>query len=120
MPAIRARSPRPCAPRSRRRALAQARRKSRKRSRRQPGEPPRRRLTSEEKNAAARAQLEPLEEGERPTAVTVAAIVALVLAVANAVFFLAGAEIDGRKRPPGALLFCAVMLAAAWGMWHGR
>ena len=61
-------------------------RRSRKRASRpaaapQPVRSPR--PTSEERNAAVRAELEPLAEGERPTAVTVAAIVAFLLAAAN-------------------------------------
>ena len=40
---------------------------------------------SEARNAEVRAQLEPLEQGERPTAVTVGAAIATVLAVGNVV-----------------------------------
>ena len=68
-----------------------------------------------------REGLEPLREGERPRAVTVAAVVALVIAVANLVGFLAGWEIDGEK--PGWFgfaMFEVLMLATAWGLWHGR
>ena len=50
----------------------------------------------EAKNEAVRAALVPLEPGERPLAVTVAAIVAALLAVANVVLCLAGWEVDGR------------------------
>ncbi|HEX5896975.1 MAG TPA: hypothetical protein VFY47_11665, partial [Thermoleophilaceae bacterium] len=45
---------------------------------------------SRAKNAAARAALEPLAPGERPTAVTVGAIVAALLAVANLIAVVAG------------------------------
>ena len=54
----------------------------------------------EERNDEARAKLEPLEPGERPTAVTVGAIVAGVLAViftVSAVLAIAGVEC-GRPR----------------------
>jgi hypothetical protein len=74
-----------------------------------------------ERDEAARASLEPLAPGERPRAVTVAAVVALVIAVANLVGFLAGWEIDGEQ--PSALGFATfelLMLAAAWGLWQGR
>ena len=77
-------------------------------------------MKAAEKDALARAQLEPLAEGERPTAVTIAAIVALTLALANAAFFAAGVEIDGNDPQAGTLLFCVVMLTAAWGMWRAR
>ena len=74
-----------------------------------------------ERDAQARAGLAPLQPGERPPALTVAAVLAAVLAVANLAAFAAGVEVQGRR--PGAggvLLFGALMLAAAWGMWHRR
>jgi len=76
---------------------------------------------SEAKDAAARAALKPLREGERPGAVTVAALLATGLAVANIVAFLAGAKIGG-KRPAtaGVLSYSALMGIAAAGMWRGR
>jgi hypothetical protein len=57
----------------------------------------------EERNAEARAKLEPLEEGERPTAVTVGAIVSAVLAIVftvSAVLAIAGVEAGGREIKP--------------------
>jgi hypothetical protein len=76
---------------------------------------------SDAKNAAARAALVPLREGERPRAVTVAAIVAATLAVANVAAWLAGAKI-GHRRPaaPGILSYSLLMGIAAWGMWRVR
>jgi anti-sigma-K factor RskA len=53
---------------------------------------------SEQRNAEARAKLEPLAPGERPGAVTVAAVVALVLGVGNLIAYAAGLTIEG-KRP---------------------
>ena len=79
------------------------------------------RARTEARNEAARAQLEPLEAGERPRAVTIGAIVALLLAVANVVFYVAGGEIDGdRPALPGVLSYTGLMLAAAWGQWRAR
>jgi hypothetical protein len=76
---------------------------------------------SEAKDAAARAALEPLREGERPGAVTVAAIVATALAVANVVAFLAGARIGGKRpAPAGVLSYSVLMGIAAAGMWRAR
>ena len=74
-----------------------------------------------ERDDAARAALEPLAPGERPRAVTVAAVVALVIAVANLVGFAAGWDIDG-ERPSafGFATFEVLMLAAAWGLWNAR
>lgn len=75
---------------------------------------------AEEKNAAVRASLEPLEEGERPLAVTVGAVVALVLAVGNLVAYVAGVEVDGERPAPTFFAFPALLLVAAWGMWRVR
>ena len=76
---------------------------------------------TEQKNAAARAALEPLAPGERPAAVTVAAVVAALLAIVNLGLYAGGLEIDG-ERPQlfGVLVFSALMLTAAWGMWKAR
>jgi hypothetical protein len=76
---------------------------------------------SERRNAAARAALEPLAQGERPTAVTVAAGVAAALAVGNIVAFAAGATVDGKKPAAfGIAAFTLLMVTAAWGMWNSR
>lgn len=85
-------------------------------------EEPKRRLRAEEKNANARAALVPLRRGERPRAVTVAAVVALLLAVVTIVTYLAGAELQNGK--PAPLLAAApqalLMLVMAWGLWRVR
>ncbi len=74
------------------------------------------------KDDAARARLVPLEEGERPLAVTIAGVVALVLAVGNLVLgYVAGLEIQGEKASPaGVGLFAIVMLVAAYGCFKVR
>ena len=75
---------------------------------------------SEQKNEEARAALVPLEPGERPVAVTVGAIVALLFGLSNFVMYAAGIEVRGEEPNAGVLLFGALMLAAAWGMWKVR
>ena len=76
---------------------------------------------SEQKDAEARAALVPLAPGQRPGAVTVGALVAAALGLVNLGLFVAGFEIDGeRPQVVGVLAFSALMLAAAWGMWHAR
>lgn len=83
--------------------------------------PPSRRERSARRDAEARAALEPLPEGERPAAVTVAAVLALALGVGNIGLYLAGVEIQGE--PPaigGVLVYTALMLAAAYGAWRAR
>jgi hypothetical protein len=76
---------------------------------------------SEQRNAEARAKLKPLAPGERPGAVTVAAVVALVLGVGNLIAYAAGLTIDG-KRPSlfSIALPSAIMLVAGVGMWRAK
>ncbi|MDP9189129.1 MAG: hypothetical protein M3O25_07765, partial [Actinomycetota bacterium] len=75
---------------------------------------------SEARNAEVRAGLEPLEEGERPGAVTAGAIVSAVVSVvftaSAAVAFVGGVEIDGREPSPAPLIAVA---AALWLMTYG-
>ena len=100
-------------------------RQKRKRRRRAaagaPPQEPRPPSRSELKDAEARAALVPLKPGERPTPVTIGAIVAAVLGLVNLGLYVAGFEIDG-ERPQfvGVLAFSALMLTAAWGMWKVR
>ena len=75
---------------------------------------------AEERNAAVRATLTPLAPGERPPALKVAIAVALLLALSNLVAFALGADVPGSGSRVGGLLFVAVMLLAAWGMWQRR
>lgn len=88
------------------------------------GEPPARpvRATrSEQRNAEARARLKPLAPGERPAAVTVAAIVALLLAFGNLIAYAAGLTIEG-KRPSlvSIAIPTVIMLVAGIGMWRAK
>jgi hypothetical protein len=78
----------------------------------------------EERNAEARAKLEPLEQGERPAAVTVGAIVSAVLAIVftvSAGLAIAGVEAGGRhiKALP-IIVFGIVLWAMTIGMWRTR
>ncbi len=75
---------------------------------------------SEQKNEEARAALVPLAPGERPTAVTVGAVVAAALGLSNLGLYIAGVDIRGEDANAGALLFGGLMLTAAWGMWRVR
>jgi hypothetical protein len=78
----------------------------------------------EERNAEARAKLEPLERGERPRAVTVGAVVAVLLALVftvSAVLAIAGVHAGGRDiKPAPIILFALVFWAMAVGMWRSR
>lgn len=92
-------------------------RQKRKQRQRGAARPPSR---SERKNAEARAALEPLEPDERPLPVTIGAIVALLFGLSNFVMYAAGTEIRGQEPTAGVLMFGALMLFAAWGMWKVR
>ena len=75
----------------------------------------------EARNEAIRQSLEPLAPGERPGAVTVAAIVAVVLLVANVALWAAGVEVSGREPSAGSMVLQGVvLLVAAVGMWQAK
>ena len=74
-----------------------------------------------ERDERARAALEPLGPGERPLAVTIAALLSFAVAVANLALYLAGWEVRGRDPElGGALVVCAVFVLAGVGMWRTR
>jgi hypothetical protein len=76
---------------------------------------------SRARNDQARAELEPLKPGERPTAVTLAAILAALLVLANVVVYIAGWEVQGSQPTVrGLLIYSAILGAAAVGMWLGK
>jgi len=117
------------------------RRKSRKRHRPDPVTPPapaeppgpqpaepapaRGYARSRERDEAARAALKPLRPGERPTAVTVGAIFAGLMAVANLVALALGYNAAEDTLSPGSkltgsILATAILALMAWGMWKAR
>jgi hypothetical protein len=103
--------------------MAKKRKKSR--GRQGPAGPAPRASRSEAKNEAARAALKPLAPGERPTAVTVGAIVALVCALANVIAVVVGwdqgVDEDDRARALAyTVLATGVLLVVAWGMWRSK
>jgi hypothetical protein len=69
-----------------------------------------------ERDEAIRAQLAPLGPDERPLGLRLAVALAALLALANVVAVLAGA--NGRRT--AGLVFAAVMALAAVGMWRRR
>ena len=80
---------------------------------------------SRAKNDAARAALKPLPRGERPTAVTVGAIAAVVLAMANLISMVAGwnslgGDTDEGRAAAFTIMWSAILLVIAWGMWRSR
>jgi hypothetical protein len=80
---------------------------------------------SRAKSDAARAALKPLAPGERPTAVTVGAIVAALLGAANLIAVVAGwdgaaGEDDRARALAGSILVAGLLFVVAGGMWHAR
>ncbi len=76
---------------------------------------------SERRNQAVREGLEPLRPGERPTPVTVAAVLALVLAVANFAATAATGDLSGDgNRLTFTVLSTVVLLGCAIGMWRRK
>jgi len=74
-----------------------------------------------QRDEAARAALKPLAPGERPVAVTIAAVTAAVLGIANVALFAAGYEVENSEQSAvGVLIFAGLMAAAAVGMWQCR
>lgn len=81
------------------------------------------RARSEAKNQAVRESLEPLAPGERPLAVTIAALVAAVLSLGNLLAYLLSdhaSGADGSRELVQAMLITLVLGAAAIGMWRAK
>jgi hypothetical protein len=86
----------------------------------EPGRPPSRRVSSAERDEAARRALEPLAPGERPRSLLAAIALATALGAGNAAAYAAGATIGGKDPGPGVLAFSALMATLAVGMWTKR
>ena len=76
---------------------------------------------SELKNQEARDSLEPLAEGERPTVVTVGAVLSAAVSVSVFVAYALGAEVDGERPHIAQVLASGLIFATmAYGMWKAR
>jgi hypothetical protein len=76
---------------------------------------------TELKNAEARSKLEPLADGERPGAVTAAAIVTAGLLAMNIAAAIFGYDAPGGGNNAGPLIVYAVLLGVmTWGLWHAK
>ena len=86
---------------------------------------------TEAKNEAARQALEPLAEGERPTVVTIGAIVSGLIAISVVIGWAAGVEVtkfgsDGIEQGEGHAPILSVIVSAglmgmmSYGMWRAR
>jgi hypothetical protein len=73
------------------------------------------------KDDMARERLMPLHEDERPTAVTVAAVVAALIAASNLIAWAAGLRVEDHTFNAGEVLPPAIlMIVMAAGMWYSR
>lgn len=72
------------------------------------------------KDDAARAALKPLTPGERPTAVTVGAILAAVAALANLIALVAGYDPDEPRKTITTVFGLILLIIVAVGMWRAR
>jgi hypothetical protein len=72
------------------------------------------------KDEDARARLKPLRPGERPTAVTVGAIVAGILALANVVALIVRYDPDELNKTVATAVGAVILIVVAVGMWRAR
>ena len=76
---------------------------------------------AEQRNQAAREALEPLAEGERPTVVTIGAVVSALIALSIVGGYLAGVKVDGETpKVPQVAAPALILGVMAWGMWRAR
>jgi hypothetical protein len=76
---------------------------------------------SESRNDAARAQLEPLAPAERPTVVTVGAVICALVAIGTVGAAIAGVKVDGKTPSAFAVAAPSILFAVmAYGMWRAR
>ena len=76
---------------------------------------------AEQRNQEAREALQPLAEGERPTVVTLGAIVSALIVLSIAIGYAAGVEVNGEQPKLAQVVAPAVIMGMmAWGMWHAR
>ncbi len=89
-----------------------------------PGTPdPQRTARSEQRNAAVRATLKPLAPGERPWALKLAVLLALLVGAGDLIDVIFGGTIKfghSKAGVGGVILFSVMMLVCAVGMWQLR
>ncbi len=76
---------------------------------------------AEQRNQEAREALEPLAEGERPTVVTIGAVVSALIALSILGGYLAGVKVNGEVPKFAQVAAPALIMGVmAWGMWRAR
>ncbi len=73
------------------------------------------------RNQEAREALVPLADGERPTVVTVSAILAALVALSIVIYFAAGVKVNGSTPKLSTVAAPTLIMGVlAWGMWKAR
>ena len=76
---------------------------------------------AEERNQETREALTPLADGERPTVVTIGAVVAGLIAISIVGGYLAGVKVNGETpKVPQIAAPALIMGVMSWGMWRAR
>jgi hypothetical protein len=75
---------------------------------------------TELKNAEARAKLVPLRDGERPGAVSAAALVTALLLVMNIAAAIFGYDAPGGSNVGPLIVYAGLLGVMTWGLWHAR
>lgn len=76
---------------------------------------------AEVRNQEVRDELEPLAPGERPTVVTIGAIVAALIGISVVIGYLAGVKVDGERPEIAQVAAPALIMGVmAYGMWNAR
>jgi hypothetical protein len=75
---------------------------------------------SRERDERIRAGLAPLAPEERPLALKLSVLLALLIALSNLIALAAGVQVEGKSPVAGGLLFALIMVMAAVGMWQKR
>lgn len=81
------------------------------------------RARTEAKNQARREELEPLAPGERPLAVTIASVAAMLIAIGNLLAYFFSNDLSGQEEKRAIIqlaLICGVLGAASIGMWRAK
>ncbi len=79
------------------------------------------RAKTDAKNEVAREALEPLDEGERPRMVTIAAIVSVFIVISIIVGYVTGATVNGEKPRFVQVLSPALVIGVmAYGLWRAK
>jgi hypothetical protein len=82
-----------------------------------------RRPTSEERNAAVRATLQPYTPGERPWVIKVGSLLAFLTGAVQLGLYVGGVKLhvaDTRPAAGSTIVFAGLMFACATGMWMMR